>query len=88
MAKTINQPPKIHAQDSARSAFAVTPHDTNVLAAVSRALYVGGGGTLVVRFVGDSSTVSLVGVLSGTLLPIQVDLVHTTTSATSIVALV
>ncbi len=88
MAKTVNEPPKIHTQDSARSAFAVTPHDSNELAAVTRALWVGGAGNLVVMFSGDSATVTLVGVAAGTLLPIQVKLVHTSTTATSIVALV
>lgn len=89
MAKLPTAAPKIHTQDSARSAFAVTPHDTNALTAVTRALWIGGAGNLVVMFDGDTAAVTLVGVASGTLLPIQVRIVlATNTTATSIVALV
>lgn len=73
-------------ESPAESAAAVTPHDTNEIAA-TRALYVGGAGDLTVKLVNDSSTVALVGVPAGSVLPIRVKLVTTASTATNIVAL-
>ena len=70
---------------------AVTTHDTNELATVGgrtcRALWVGGAGNLVVIARGDTSTVTLSGVPAGSLIPIAAKVVHTSTTATLIVAI-
>jgi hypothetical protein len=66
---------------------AVTPHDTNELTNVSRALYVGGAGALVVVTL-KGTTVTLAAVPAGTELRLRVKQVKATgTTATSIVAL-
>jgi hypothetical protein len=70
---------------SARKLVSVTPSDTTDLTG-TRALWIGGGGTLAVRCVDDSSTVSLT-VPAGTLLPLFASRVMAATTATGIVAL-
>ena len=73
---------------SAGSGVAVTPHDSNDLAAVTRGLYVGGAGNLELLLERDTSAVVLVGVIAGSLLPLRVKRVlASSTTATSIVAL-
>jgi hypothetical protein len=68
-------------------AVAVTPDDEDELEYVTRALYVGDGGDLVV-VLQDSGTVTFVGVPTGTTLPIRVKKVLATgTLADAIVAL-
>lgn len=70
----------------ASSAIAVTPHDTNELNTVCRALYVGGAGN--VSVVMSGTVVTFVGVGAGSILPIRTSLVRATlTTATSIIAL-
>ena len=70
----------------AERASAVTPHDTNELDTVCRALYVGGAGN--VSVVMNGTVVTFVGVGAGQILPIRTSLVRATlTTATSIVAL-
>lgn len=72
---------------SAHRAAAVTPNDTTVFAGPTRGIYVGGAGNLTVDMA-DGGSVTFVGVLAGSLLPIQVTKVYASgTSATSIVAL-
>ena len=67
--------------------FAVTPGDGSDLAIATRALWVGGAGDVKVTTVGGD-TVILVGVTAGSLLPIRVSRVHSTsTTATSMVGL-
>jgi hypothetical protein len=67
--------------------FAVTPHDTNELPTVTRAVYVGGAGALKVDMA-NGDTLTFAGVPAGTLLPFRVKKVHATgTSATSIIGL-
>lgn len=69
------------------NAVAVTPHNTNELSYVSRALYVGTGGDIAVTMQ-DSGSVTFVDVPTGTLLPIRVKIVKATgTTASDIVAL-
>lgn len=64
----------------------ITPHDTNTLTYASRALYVGGAGTVTVVMNGTS--VLFAGLGAGTILPIRTDRVMATgTTATGIVAL-
>lgn len=73
---------------SARNASAVTPHDSNALANVSKGLYVGGAGNIACRLVDDSADVTFVGIAAGTVLPIRVSHVRSTsTTATSILNL-
>tara|TARA_Y100000310_G_C20459156_1_gene704480 strand:+ start:17 stop:259 length:243 start_codon:yes stop_codon:yes gene_type:complete len=70
----------------ARFAVAVTPSDSTVLTP-TRGLYVGSGGNVTVRMVGDQATVTYTAVQTGQLLPISVDQVHSTnTTASSITA--
>lgn len=69
------------------SAASVTPHNTNELSYVTRALYVGGVGDVAVTMQ-DGGEVTFVGVPAGTILPIRVKIVKATgTDATDIVAL-
>jgi hypothetical protein len=73
--------------DPASNAAAVTPNDSNDLAATSRAIYVGGAGNLAVITAGGQ-TVTFTGVLAGAILPIRASRVMlTNTTATSIMAL-
>lgn len=71
----------------ARAGEAVTPSDTVDLTNVSRALWVGTGGDLTV-VMQDGTTVALLAVPNGSLIPVCVSRVKLTgTSATDIVAL-
>jgi hypothetical protein len=73
--------------DPADKLASVTASDTTDLTG-ARALYVGGGGDVALRAVNSSeTTVTLVGVPTGTILPIRVTRVMAATTATSIVAL-
>lgn len=72
---------------SAVRAVAVTKSDATVLP-TTRGLWVGGAGDVAVRFTGDTAAVTLVGVLAGSLLPIEVvQVMSTNTTATSMLAL-
>lgn len=67
-------------------AEAVTPHNTNELTNVSRAIYVGTGGNVVVVMQGGAE-VTLAGVEASTWLPIRIKKVKLTgTTASNIVA--
>jgi len=69
------------------TAASVTPHNTNELEYVTRAVYVGGTGDVAVTMQ-DGGSVTFVGVPAGTLLPIRVKIVKATgTDATAIIAL-
>ena len=68
------------------SAVEVTPSDSTMLA--PGALYVGGGGDIVVKLIDNTSTVTFVGVPTGMILPILVEMVYTTgTDATDMLIL-
>jgi hypothetical protein len=72
--------------DPASNAAAVTPNDSTDLAAVSRALFVGGAGNIAVTMAGGQS-ITFTGVTAGAVLPIRVSrILSTGTTATSIVA--
>lgn len=69
-------------------AFAITPNDSADLAYVTRGIYVGTAGALVVILVRDSAEVTFAGVPAGTLLPLCVKRVKATgTTATNLVGL-
>lgn len=73
--------------NSARFAGVVTPSDATVLV-VTRGLYIGGAGNVNVTMEGDQADVLFSGVPAGTVLPIRVSKVKSTsTTATLIVAL-
>ena len=66
---------------------AVTPHATNLLAQQARALYIGGAGDIIV-INPNGTAVTFVGVLAGTILPIQTSrVIAIGTTATNIVAI-
>lgn len=71
----------------ALNAFSVTAHDSDNFSDYTRALYVGGAGDAsVVMASGD--TVTLVGLLAGTVYPLQLMRVNSTgTTATNMVGL-
>lgn len=74
-------------EEPAQDAEAVTPHATNELTAVTRALYVGVSGDIVVHMKGQNSSVTFTAVPVG-VLPIRVDrVIAIGTTATNIVAL-
>lgn len=67
--------------------FAVTPSNATNFDYVTRAIWVGGAGDVVVVW-SDDTTSTLVGVAAGTLLPIRAKRINfTNTTATSIVGL-
>jgi len=72
---------------SAHSALAVTTSDSTIIP-VTRALFIGTGGTLVVTMAEDENDVTFINIADGTVFPIQVSKVLATgTTAASIVAL-
>ena len=74
------------ATDPAVGLFSVTPSDATVVYA--RGLYVGGAGNIAIVAKDDDAPQTLVGVLAGTVLPIQVKQVYSTgTTATNIIGL-
>lgn len=72
----------------ASGGFAVEPHDSNIMPQVSRALYVGGAGTISMVLVsGDPLTLS--NVPAGSVLPVRArQVLATGTTATAIAAFV
>jgi hypothetical protein len=73
----------------ARKVVAVAPHDSNPLPDVSKALYVGTAGDVVLQGVGGGPDVTLKNVPAGTVLAIRATHVRNTgTSAQNIVAFV
>ena len=69
-------------------AFAIAPDDGAALPEVTRALYVGGGGSIAVEMA-SGALVTFAAVAEGTVLPIRVERVKATgTSATALLGLV
>lgn len=67
--------------------FAVTPHASNELSFVTRAVYVGTGGSLVVLMSGGTE-LTFANVPDGSLLPLRVKAVRATSTATNIIGLI
>ena len=71
----------------ARLLVAITPHDTNDLAYVTKAVYIGTGGTISIIAADDTAAVSLT-VQDGAVLPIRAKRIRATgTTATGIVGM-
>ncbi len=71
----------------ASSAEAIVTHATNPLGRTTRAIYVGGAGSLVVRLVNDDNDTTFTAVPVGSLFPIRVTHVRAASTATALVAL-
>lgn len=72
----------------ATNAVAVTPHDSAALNDIPKALYIGSGGTLVVRGVNGASDCVFANIADGTVLPFRASHVRASgTTAANIVAL-
>lgn len=74
-------------QAPASSAFAITPGDEE-FAVVTRGVFVGGAGSVVVQLAGDASTVTFASVPAGAVLPIRAVKVTAASTATNMVGLV
>ena len=73
----------------AKAAFAISPSDGQDLEFVTKAIYVGTGGDIVLRTVAGAGNVRFAGVTSGAILPIRVTAVRSTgTTASDIVGLI
>ncbi len=74
-------------ESPATRALAITPSDTVNLTFFSRAIYVGGAGNISVVMLNDS-TVTFIGLLAGSVLPVRVKRVNSAgTTATNLIAL-
>lgn len=77
-----------NAQSPSRAPYAVSPHDTNELPLIPKALYIGSGGAVVLRGVGGNTDVTFKNVASGQILDVRAQYLRATgTTATDIVAL-
>lgn len=69
------------------NAFSVTTHDTEALLAIPKYLYVGTGGTVIVRSINAAADVTFVNVPDGGYLYVRAEFVRATgTTASDIVA--
>ena len=75
-------------QAPANSAFAITPHYTEELSFVTRAVYVGVSGDVVAKLDGDYAAVTFKNVAAGSILPIRARLITTASTATDMLGLV
>ena len=73
----------------ANNAFEITPHDTQELAIVTKALYIGTGGDVVLRPLEGAIDVTFRNLLAGSILDVRALAVRATgTSASDLVGLV
>jgi len=87
MVNTINNPRKINIE-GAYDYVAVTPNDSTNLKSITRALYVGADGNIVVECPATGENVIFAGMAGGSIYPIETKKVLSTgTSATDIVAI-
>lgn len=71
----------------ARAAFAITPHDTNFLPALTLGIYVGGIGNIAILDSEDGVPI-FVGVVVGSIIPVRAQKVFATgTTATNLLGL-
>lgn len=73
-------------QAPARQAFTITPHDSNVIDPLPKAILCGGAGNIVLKAVDSAGTVTIP-VQAGQQLDIRAEKVLTGTTATNIVGL-
>lgn len=74
--------------DPARHAFSITPHATNAVQPLPKAVFIGTGGTLVGRPAGSDSDVTFKNLASGQILPVRLQYVRASgTTAADIVGL-
>lgn len=72
----------------AREAFAITPHATNEIDPLPKAIYIGTGGNITLRAAGSSTDVVLKSVASGQILDIRARYIRASgTTAADIVGL-
>lgn len=72
----------------ARNCFPITPSDSTNLASLPKALYIGGGGNLVIRAADSTQDVTFVNIPSGTVLDVRALIIRETgTTATNLVGL-
>jgi hypothetical protein len=72
----------------ARDAFAITPHASNEIDPLPKAIYVGTGGNITLRAAGSSADVVLKNVASGQIVDIRARFIRATgTTASDIVGL-
>jgi len=73
----------------AKDAFDIVPSDSGQLATITKAIYVGTGGDIVLRAIDGQADVRFVAVGSGAILPIRVSAVRLSgTTASNIVGLI
>ena len=77
----------VYASGPAQAASAITPSNVTVFDNPTRAVYVGGAGDVVARMAAGQNDVTFSAVPAGTILPIAVDMVKTSSTATLMVAL-
>ena len=71
-----------------RRPFAITPHDSNELTFIPKALYIGTGGHVVLRGIDGAGDVTFKNVASGQIIDVRAQYVRATgTTATDIVGL-
>lgn len=76
------------AVDPARNAFALTPHDSEALTMLPRAIYVGTGGDIVLRAIDGDADVVLKNIASGQVIDIRALYIRAAgTTAADLVAL-
>lgn len=72
----------------ARNCFAIAPHDVSTLPALPKAVYVGTGGTIVLRTVDSSQDVTFINVASGSVLDVRATIIRATgTTAANMIGL-
>lgn len=76
------------ADNPSRAPFSITPHDTNELQLLPKALYVGTGGTVILRGIDGAADVTFKNVANGQTLDVRAQYVRATgTTAADIIGL-